>query len=70
MQEFRDFLIAHPLLNGTIVRMQFHNSDECWRYETITSHLEELEKAKGLEGQGESKDLEESKEPELANLSK
>jgi broad specificity phosphatase PhoE len=44
MQEFKDFLDTNSLPNGAIVRVQFGNSHDLWQCETITSHLEELEK--------------------------
>jgi broad specificity phosphatase PhoE len=42
MQEFREFLKVNWLVNGAIVRVQFGNSDEPWRGEIITSHMEKL----------------------------
>src|SRR6266849_5982019 len=59
MREFRDFLSANSLVNGAIVRVQFDNSDEQWRYKIITSHLEELE---------EPRELEELEHPEILEL--
>ncbi len=46
MQEFKGFLDANSLPNGGIVCMQFDNSYRHWRYEIITSHLEEQEEQK------------------------
>ena len=43
MKDFRDFLKTNPVPNGAIVRVEFHNSEERWQYELITSHLEKLE---------------------------
>jgi 2,3-bisphosphoglycerate-dependent phosphoglycerate mutase len=43
MKDFRDFLKTNPVPNGAIVRVEFRNSEERWRYELITSHLERSE---------------------------
>ncbi|HEY1350425.1 MAG TPA: histidine phosphatase family protein [Ktedonobacteraceae bacterium] len=41
MQAFKRFLDRHPLANGAIVRVQFARGGKPWRYEVVTSHLEE-----------------------------
>jgi broad specificity phosphatase PhoE len=41
MQAFKRFLDSRPLANGAIVRVQFERGDRPWRYEVVTSHLEE-----------------------------
>jgi len=39
MREFKDFLDACPLANGTIVRVQYERESRLWQPEIVTSHL-------------------------------
>jgi broad specificity phosphatase PhoE len=42
MHVFKDKLRSNPLVNGAILRTQFHNDQERWNWEQVTSHLVEL----------------------------
>ncbi len=42
MKEYKDFLEVTPVPNGTIVQVQFRDSQDSWKYSSITSHLQNL----------------------------